>query len=319
MGLSVKRIPIDALDAANPFQSRFWAQIKKASGWMPRAFCLNDGSGDVTVLVLVKRFSRFFSLAYIPMGLKGVSDENTLVCFAEAVKHYLPSDCMLLRADLDWGCDTAFTRFRKCRFSVQPEATVRLDLTKALSFTKRAARNLRKEIGVIVVPWKGDEESFHAWYECYVRTALRDGFTARGESYIRSFFSIDDPSVQPHLYLAYMDGTVCGGIMTLRTRMEEVYLFGASERLEGGVSCGYSLQTKAVMEAKNAGVAVYDLFGVSRPDGSDRHLDSLSVFKTAFGGKIEERTPSIDYIYRPVTGRLFRIADSLRMGHSRKI
>ena len=317
MDLSVKSIALEALEGPSPFQSAFWATLKARNGWRGLAFAVESSEGSGKVLVLLRRFAPLFSIAYAPFALGFLRKPEAWSAFAKALKAHLPPDCLLLRLDVDWGMNAAAPSFHPCQASVQPTGTVRLDLTADLDFKDRVKRNLRKEEGVVVRLWDGDEEAFHQWYISYVHTALRDHFSTRSEDYLRSIFSIADKSVRPLLYLAYSDGEISGGILNLRTESEEVYLFGSSVKHTSGVSCGYALQAHAIMEAKAAGVAVYDLFGIEG-EGDGEHLASLTTFKTGFGGERVYRSGTMDYIYRPFMGRIFRVIDNLRFRQARR-
>lgn len=318
MDLSVEAIGIEELKGGNPFQTPFWAQLKRLNHWSGSAFRVSCASFDGTVLVLTRRICRLFTLAYIPFGFSEAFTSDDLISFARALSPLLPDDTLLLRTDVAWGClleDSPL--LHSCRSSVQPEGTVRIDLSGELDFRQRVGRNLRKEAAVVVRPWQGDEQEFHAWYETYVHTSLRDHFSTRSESYIRSLFDISDPSVKPVLYLAWSDGQISGGILNLRTADEELYLFGSSVKHTGNISCGYSLQSHAILEARAAGVGTYDMFGIDGM-GGEGHLASLTTFKTAFGGSRVYRSPTVDFIYRPLAGRIFRMADSLRFSLARR-
>lgn len=315
MDLSVKPVSIEELEGRNPFQSTFWAKLKETVSWSPFAFYLACDSYNGTVLVLVRKLAGLFYIAYSPFCFDSSISCADLEAFARKVRKYLPSSTILLRLDLAWNARPGSRRFRTCSSSVQPELTVRLDLTRPLAFRSRVRRNLKKEEGVTVRLWNGIEEDFSAWYDTYVQTGQRDSFSCRSRAYLRTFLSLGDEKTKPLLYLARADGKITGGIITLRTPNEEVYLFGSSSFVSKGVSCGYSLQAAAIEEAKKAGVECYDLFGIGR-DGD--HLSSLTVFKTGFNGDVVQRPATADYLYISPAARLFRFADSLRFRHARE-
>lgn len=318
MALSAKTIPLSALEGICPFQSAFWAALKSRNGWSGHAFSVDGTSYSGTVLVLSRTFIRGFSMAYVPMGFPGGIDPAELLEFSHQAASVLDPRPMMIRYDLDWGnAEDGWKGLVRCPSSIQPAGTVRIDLTQNLDFKDRVRRNLRKEDAVIVRRWDGDEDTFSSWYDTYVHTAVRDHFHARSRQYMRSIFDIRDPAVEPNLYIAYSDGMISGGIITLRTRHEEVYLFGSSLKHTGNVSCGYALQVHAIMEARSAGVEVYDLFGIDGRDEVDGHLSSLTTFKTSFGGTRVYRPVTMDYDCRPLSAGLFRTVDSMRYRFAR--
>jgi lipid II:glycine glycyltransferase (peptidoglycan interpeptide bridge formation enzyme) len=74
----------------------------------------------------------------------------------------------------------------------------------------------------------------------------------------------------------------------------------------------YALQLKAMEDARLAGCAEYDLFGIPPADDPDHPMAGLYRFKTGFGGRIIHRSGSWDLAYRPLACRLFRAAETLR-------
>lgn len=309
MGLSadVKEIALSSIRQESVFQSQFWAEVKKGS-WKAYAFRYESGSSEGDILVLVRRIIPFFYLAYSPFA-PVINSREEFEEAARKITSMLNEKVFLFRVDFTYR-SIPFSnggRVRLSRYSVQPEESVVIDLTKDLRYRSRAVRNLKKEEGVEVSRWNGDEELFSAWYDSYVNTAGRDGFTARSRSYIRNLLSVESESVTPILYIARKDGVVVGGILNLRSDKEEVYLFGATLFHRQGVSAGYTLQDHAIREAQKAGVLRYDLFGTG-----EGHLKKLTLFKTAFGGETVRRAPSTDYLANRTASLLYRAAEDIR-------
>lgn len=309
--VKLKRIALSDLKSESVFQSAFWAEVKKGS-WQSHAFFYEIGTHSGTVLILTRRIFLSYSLAYSPFGLYPEITSEEFSAFAAAVRAELPSHVFTLRLDLPWGSAPLEGRnIMTCRESVQPEGTVRVTLSSDFSLKQRARRNLKKEEGVSVHEWNGSSEEFSSWFTTYKVTGLRDHFTTRPESYVRAVLDIKDPEVKPILYIATYDDLIIGGILTLRGRYEEIYLYGSSVKATGSVSCGYSLQNYAMCKAREAGVKVYDLFGIPSREGGS-HLEKLEVFKTSFGGEKVYRAPSTDYIYNPVIAFFYRCAENYR-------
>ncbi len=310
MGLSadVRKIALSDIYSESVFQSAFWAEVKKGS-WSAHAFSYHAGSSEGDILVLVRRIIPFFYLAYTPFApVVNTSDEFEAV--ASKIVSMLPERVFLFRADFTYGSNPfpEKGRIRLSRFSIQPAQSVVIDLEKPLSYRTRARRNLKKEEGVIVTEWDGNETLYDAWYESYKATSMRDGFTSRGKGYIRNLLSVKDDKVKPILYIALKDDKVVGGIVNLRSSSEEVYLFGATLFHKTGVSSGYTLQDHAIRAAKEAGVKKYDLFGIG-----EGHLEKLTLFKTSFGGETVRRAPSTDYISKRLIAFPYLFAESIRL------
>lgn len=320
----------------NPFQSSFWAAVKKPAGWKPQAFRIEltvDGGAPWSgnLLVLTRAFSPGLSLAYVPFGPSvftvPVPVGEFLKDLSKELRKLLPHGVFAIRYDLPWDepeepntLKIEGRRFRACAESVQPEGTVRLDLSEGYEkitrqYRERARRNVRKSLNHIKVEvWNGSRADFDAWYNVYLETAHRDGFTARPGSYLRRLLAFSEKmagDVRCRLYLARHKGKIVGGCINLESAETAVYLFGASLRLED-CSCSYALQDFAIRMACEHGCQVYDLHGIPGPNGRGAHLRGLDLFKRSFGGHAFYRTPSTDYVYRRFAWKLFTSGEKMR-------
>ena len=339
--ITIERVGLDRLDPTmNPFQSQFWAHLKRPSGWRAFAFRITSEGveGDthtVVFLVLVRRLLLGFRLAYIPFAppLQELAGDTSLLIgmLARRLRPLLPKGTAFVRFDLPWNQPESLElptiagkNLRVCRESVQPEGTARISLVEGyehvrMRYRERARRNIRKARahGIVVRNWNGSEKSFLAWYNVYLETAKRDGFSARPASYIRHLLAIETPGVSSHLYIAYKGGAILGGALIVSSQAVSVYLYGASLRVEG-CSPSYLLQDHAIREACSRGGEIYDLFGISGPGGRGGHLEGLRLFKRAFGGYVCYRSPSIDYVYRHLIRFLYTRLEQMRYHSHRK-
>ncbi len=338
--MHIQRIATNELSSNGAmFQSSFWAEVKQRSGWKSYAFSVEMERSAFTLLVLVKRMAPLCSLAYIPFGpplssLKLSQVGVFLEDFAKQLRKFLPKGVFALRYDLpfeevnDQNVMTFQTkRLRTLEQSVQPEGTVKIDLqwgyhAVTLGYRERAKRALRKADQVIQVRvHEGDEASFLAWYDVYLETARRDGFSPRSKNYIRSLLlhsKYDDEIFSSKLLLALEGKKIIGGIIVLFNPFEALYLYGASLRFEG-VSCSYTLQDFAIRMACERKCAVYDLYGIPGPKGRAAHLAGLEIFKRSFGGQPYYRTPSTDYLYNRLTWYIYTFFETIRFRSRRRI
>ncbi len=318
MLVNLKSIDLKDLSSNSIFQSEFWAKVK-APLWQPFAFSFTIGEKRGDILILVRSFSRFFSIAYVPYGPELALDNKELVALAKALKEELPRSVFLLRFDLPYSNNLKNEKpFHLCLESVQADATVRIDLEHDYSLHSRAKRNISKTKDVFKIEIASTEQDIELWYKAYVETGLRDGFQTRSLSYIKKVLSLKGLSVSSILYLAKKDNVVMGGILNLRGREEELYLFGATIKTEEGLSPGYILQKTAMDNALQAGIKYYDMFGISGLNERGEHLKSLTLFKTAFGGQKYYRTPSFDYYFNTFLAVLYRFFERIRYSIYRK-
>ena len=310
--VKIEKIDLSALSAESVFQSDFWAEVK-SKAWQSFAFAYQIGTHKGTLLVLVRRLFLSFSIAYSPFGLYSEITGEEFSLIAKEIRRYLPKGTFLFRLDPPWNS----TSFKKgghislSKNSVQPEGTVIIKLPAEFNLKERAKRNLKKEEGVFVRPWDKSKDEFASWYSTYSLTAIRDHFTPRSASYIYSLLTIKDKNVKPILYVAYFKEDLIGGIINLRGKEEEVYLFGSSLKHSANISCGYSLQYYAINKAIEANIKVYDLFGIPSKRGEE-HLKSLELFKTSFGGERVYRAESSDYIYNYPLSLSYKAIENFR-------
>ncbi|MDD3941872.1 MAG: peptidoglycan bridge formation glycyltransferase FemA/FemB family protein [Sphaerochaetaceae bacterium] len=339
---SVERVGLDQLDASlNPFQSQFWAKAKRASGWIAFAFRFSHApseaveSSSTVILVLVRRMIFSTKLAYVPFGPDTSayrSDASSLVReFSRLVRPLLPKGTAFIRFDLPWGArdseevlSVEGKGLRVCRESVQPEGTARIDLSEGydavrLRYRERARRNIRKTgaKSIRIERWLGDEQTFNTWYNVYLETAKRDGFTARSSSYIKNILTLDIPDVRPFLYVATLGQTMLGGAIVLESQKVAVYLYGASLRVDG-TSPSYLLQDHAIAQACERGCLIYDFYGISGPRQRGSHLEGLRLFKRAFGGYVCYRAPTFDYVYKRLPRFLYAWVEQVRYKSHRR-
>lgn len=139
------------------------------------------------------------------------------------------------------------------------------------------------------------------FYEVYRITSARDGIAIHSKRYYldlleRSARARLDGKDVPFvwLYVARHEGDVLGAIMTLVTKREGVYLYGASGNTKRNLMPNFLLQWTAMRDAKSAGAKCYDLYGIPPTDDERHPMHGLFLFKTGFGGKNVHRVGTFD-------------------------
>ncbi len=318
--MQVNRCDVSALSGAHSaLQTALWAAIKEAHGWSAHAFTIERGGRSVDLLVLVRPIFASRQVAYIPFGPPGIEGDE-LVQLGERLQALLPAAVFALRLDLPFGSQRLPVESHRCipcRTSIQPEATIRMDLSGGYEAVRRAyhqrARRALKKIettALSISEYRGEPELFDAFYALYRHTAEREGFLRRSRAYLATIVG-DGSDSRVRLFTAVLDGSLAAAIIVIFSACEALYLIGASRRIEG-ISPSYALQDRAIREACVRGCAVYDLYGVAGPEGRAAHLASLELFKRSFGGERVERVPTMDMPYKRGVWRLFRSAERIR-------
>ena len=280
----------------NLLQTGFWGKLKSSFGWKPFAFMLN---GNIPLLVLTRRFTGGFSLAYIPHGpiVKDLSPQRAqkmLVTLAEKLKPLLPGGTVVVRFDVPWGttgADNFPEPFKsplyRAPVDIQPSSTVIInleqsedDILKSMKAKTRYNIRLSEKKGVKVVEGSADEVEF--WYDLLEETAVRDKITFHSLEYYKKLFSLsaeyEGPKPEIKLFLALIDREIEAGIIVSILGSKAIYLYGASSGQKRNCMPAYALQWEAIRKAKTAGCKFYDLFGIPRINDPDHPMYGLYRF-----------------------------------------
>lgn len=94
-------LPTDIL-----FQTSFWSEVKRKSGWMPLAADYTSAPADGDVLVLTRPIGNGASMAYVPCGPeRGPEPEDYglfLESLSESLRPHLDRSVAFIRYDLPW-------------------------------------------------------------------------------------------------------------------------------------------------------------------------------------------------------------------------
>lgn len=208
-------------------QTPFWAEFKAEHGWKTFYFLLENPGQDsgckILLTVLLRRFSRIASIAYIPMGPDiQLTDPKEQGKFLEelslSLAPYLPHNTFCIRFDPPWGtsvpniavsepgeteaaaCTGNFPRIpagscRQAPAHIQPPDTVILDLSKPLEILLSEMKSkwrynikLAEKKGVAIKCLEGENgaaEGIDIFYALYIETAKRDGIAIHSKEYYR--------------------------------------------------------------------------------------------------------------------------------------
>lgn len=295
---------------------------------------------------MIRPFSAFFTVAYVPMGpdvdcADPVRQGKLLTELADGLRPFLPRNTIMIRFDPPWGTSSpadgpsVFPPAPECRrapVQVQPPDTVVLSLEptaeRLLESMKPKWRynvRLAEKKGVIIRRLDGRdaaEEGLEIFWDLYLTTAKRDGIALHSKAYYadllrksgiegeRNLVSGDNPRF--FLYIAEYENEALASIIVLRYGMEAVYLYGASSNEHRNLMSAYALQWKAILDAKEAGCKRYDFYGIPPNDDPSHPMHGLYRFKTGFGGNVVHRVGSLDVPLRPVVYVPYALAERAR-------
>jgi lipid II:glycine glycyltransferase (peptidoglycan interpeptide bridge formation enzyme) len=190
-------------------------------------------------------------------------------------------------------------RLRKSNRSVQPRATVVVDLTQTddeltdkLHHKHRYNINLAERKGVTI------EESTDAeiFWRLLQQTAEHDDFRTHGMLYYKkllNYFSDPDGALRTRLYLAHQGGHPIAGVIMLEYGKTVTYLHGAMDRSQRALMAPHLMHWKLIQQYKRAGYEAYDFWGIDA-----EKYPGVSRFKLGFGARHIEYPGSFDLVFK---------------------
>ncbi|MGD1821060.1 MAG: lipid II:glycine glycyltransferase FemX [Pleomorphochaeta sp.] len=321
--MNVKKIGLNELSVKNPFVSEYWAEIKSHNNWDAKAFLIIDDEFSYEIIVLTKPLLMNLCIAYIPFSPVSLNnniflEQKKLKAALLLIKKLITNKIVFFKIDLpyEYSNELDFSKsFILNKESVQPELTIRINLDDSIEnikakYKKRAKRNLNKNKDIIkTVSVEINKENIDIWYNIYVETAKRDGFQPRSYDYVSKILTTKK-DVKVQLLFAYYNEEVVGGIILISSKSLAVYLLGASKKIDN-ISASYSIQDFAIDNLKEQNIKIYDLYGIGDETNS-KHLKSLTLFKTSFGGEILKRVPTLDLPINKVLYKGYKLAEKIR-------
>lgn len=334
-------------------QTPFWARFKERHGWR----YLQIGDMAVLVRGFARGlFSIAYIPMYPAISPSSENSAITLTHklfdIAKGLRKELPRNTICVRFDPAVDFYNTFDRdeyvrglklvafgdrlpLNKSFVDIQPPDTTIIDLTKsqeellaAMKSKWRYNINLSRRKGVIIEKYTGDsgnlQSALDIFYNIYEITAKRDGIALHDKEYYFDLLndsaqSLKNDSSTPvvTLYLAKHEEDYLAGIITLFSKSESIYLYGASSDKKRNLMPNFLLQWSAMCDAKEYGSRCYDLYGMPPSDDENHPMHGLYQFKTGFMGQNTHRIGSwdvrISFIYN-----LFVAAEKLRAFYHKK-
>lgn len=345
-------------------QTAFWSQVKNQLGFQSIAInfkikksdIFNDESKeyiDSDILIILQQIDSKHTVAYIPYGPELEPNEELqgefLEELSECIRPYLPSNCILIRYDLNWlsywakneedfdengiwkgppevrmqelrfNFSTQNWNFKKAPSNILPSNTIYVDLKKdnqqLLDSMKPKTRyniglSERKGVNVKSIGL----ENIDVWYQLYRETALRNnlniGDIKNFQAVLNAQLNNDNDTTEVLLLIAEFDSTPLAAMFLVISKNRASYLYGASSSSNRNLMATYALQWEAMQIAKSKGCTEYDMFGVSPNPTPSHPLYGLYKFKTGFGGELYHGIGCWDY---PLDSQAYQYFCSLEL------
>lgn len=328
--------PWDERVAANPhgsyLQTRAWASVKASNGWDARLVSAEAPAGPIGAQVLLRRPRPVpWTFGYAPRGPVATAwDAASLEDFAVALRAEARASVGRLshvRFDPEIEADgpddpggTARAALAAAGFRpappIQPDRTRIVDLTAPeealwsdLRKKWRQYVNRARAEGVTVRAAEGDD--LERFYAVYAETAARAGFLIRTLGAYRDVWEAFRPDGRATLLLAEdRDGTPLAALFLIATGLRVVEPYGGMTVTGAELRANYLLKWEAILRAKAAGAAVYDMWGLAHP--------GIEHFKTGFGGREVRYVGAWDLVLDPVGRAVYERGQAARVRWARR-
>ncbi|EFW37044.1 lipid II:glycine glycyltransferase FemX [Treponema phagedenis] len=214
-------------------------------------------------------------------------------------------------------------------YDVQPPDTVCLDLSQTEEFLSENLKSkwrynirLAEKKGILIERKEGEEAAaagIDIFYALYQQTAERDAIAIHRKEYYAKLCRKSCPEARIFIYIAEYEKKPLASIITIFTKKEAVYLYGASSNENRNLMPTYLLQWRAILDAKEHGCLRYDFYGIPPTDDPSHPMYGLYRFKTGFGGSILHRVGSLDVPVKPLRYVCYTAAEKLRAFWFKKI
>ncbi len=318
----------DAFVAATPLapylQATPWAAVKARNRWRARRVIGGGQSGLVGGQLLMHRIGFLpWSVGYVPRGpLAQTLDEAGVGAWTDALRQVAAEE-QLSHVVIDPEIETGGPElswflqagWRPCP-SPQPPRSRWIDLTrreeelwadlrpKWRQYVQKARRN-----GIVVV--EAGPERLDDFYAIYVETALRGGFTYRSAASYRAVYEAFAAHGRARLLVAQDGAGRAQAVLLLigwGRRIVEPY--GGMTQAGALSRANYLLKWEAIRSSREAGYALYDLWGLSHA--------GIAHFKVGFGGREVEYIGGLELTVRPLVRWAVETAQAARVVVARR-
>ncbi|MGB8646549.1 MAG: peptidoglycan bridge formation glycyltransferase FemA/FemB family protein [Anaerolineae bacterium] len=311
-----------AQEQGHLLQTSTWGDLKSRFGWQAERWGrFQDGALVAGAQVLYRRLLPGVELAYVPRG-PVAADADLMTELRTRVRR---RGVFMVKIEPDWLCEDprnvvlAQAGWRPSAETIQPSATIRLDLTRDLDALLGAMKpkwryNIRLADKKGVLVREGAPADLPRFYELTRITAERDRFGIHGAEYYRCAFELLTSRDMVRLLVAEYEGQSLAMIFVTFAGHEAIYLYGASGNEHRNVMPNHALHWKAIQLAKARGCTQYDLWGVpvNVGAGEEQLPGSLYQFKQGFGGAVVQYSGAFDFVTNPVVHTLYQAARRIR-------
>jgi lipid II:glycine glycyltransferase (peptidoglycan interpeptide bridge formation enzyme) len=273
-------------------QSAAWATFQRSLG--KKVF---EGTGDGFTFLAIQEKTPLGSYLYTPYG-PAAEDTPALGRALEALAALAKAEgAHYVRVEpvgADLGSDPAAVLsglgLVKAPVDIQPHLTWMLDLTQdedaILAGMRSTSRNLYRNIHKKGVTFETstNPDDIAILLGFLHDVSERADFKAQSDDYLEHAARTLMPAGAARIFIAKLDGTPIAAALSYDTGTTRVYAHAAADDNHRKLNAGIPLVVNMMMDAKEAGMSLFDMWGVSPEDEPDHKWAGFSRFKRSFGG-----------------------------------
>ncbi|WP_125610630.1 lipid II:glycine glycyltransferase FemX [Specibacter cremeus] len=228
------------------------------------------------------------------------------------------------------GADDAAARLQgaglvRAPKDIQPHLSWKIDLTRPveelLAGMRGTSRNLYRNIHKKGVTFESstDPADLPVLLGFLHAVSGRAEFKAQSDDYLSKAAATLMPAGAAKLFIARLDGEPIAAALSYDTADARVYAHAAADDAHRKLNAGIPLLVTMMMDAREAGMGEFDMWGVSPEDEPDHPWAGFSRFKRSFGGAQVEYPGTWDLPVNVAMYRAYGLARRLRTGAARAL
>jgi lipid II:glycine glycyltransferase (peptidoglycan interpeptide bridge formation enzyme) len=323
---------VERAEPGSYLQLGAWATVKAVNGWRPVRFAVGAGPAiEIGAQILIRRPRPLpWGFAYAPRGpVAATWSRASIGAFTAEARAGLDRVGRVshLRIDPELEADGPHDPGGELRDAlrgagwrpapaIQPASTRLIDLREpeaalwaGLRKKWRQYVNKARSGGVTVVD--GAAEDLPTFYRIYRETADRAGFLIRAESAYQDVWRAYAPAGRARLLFARLPGgEPVAALFLVRCGGRVVEPYGGMTTAGAESRANYLLKWEAIRSSRDAGAAIYDLWGLAHP--------GIAHFKTGFGGREVRYIGAWDLVLDPLGRRVYAMGQAVRIRLARR-
>lgn len=300
-----------------------WGELRKPLGWNPLRIAVGDDPSrppEAVAQVLLRRVPALgWRLGYVPRGPVGYLDEPRVreALFAALRSLGRTEGVATVKADPEATPDSPLGQallmppWREAE-KVQPPRTRLIDLSPTEDELRAAMKKKHRQYvakaereGIVVERIDGSADGTRAiaalddFYRIYSHTADRAGFVARSREYYERVWQLLARPGHASLAFATRDRERLATLFHFMVGDRAAEAFGGMTDAGADARANYLLKWASMIGFKQAGFAVYDLWGLA--------TGGIAQFKEGFGGQQVDYVGARDLPLKPAEDAALRL------------